>query len=147
MAQRGRKADTPATKVARGTMQPTPSVLAQMADRAIDVPMKDEKLSDIESELWDSNIDHFVANGATSADSLILNDTVNMAAEIVQRRRLFMAGEDVDPPSVTSRVELRVRLEGFGMAGPKSRIGRIVERAGAKGKTSPFANNGNRTRP
>ena len=145
MAQRGRKADTPAAKVARGRLAPTPDVLAQMQTAAGNVPAKDEELNDLESEIWDANIEHFVASGATSADSLLLNDTVNMVAEIVQRRRLFMKGEDVDAPSVTSRVEMRVRLEGFGMAGPKSRIGKLVD-GGSKGKARPFANNGNGAR-
>lgn len=145
MAQRGRKADTPAVKVARGRMAPTPDVLAQMQTSAGDVPEKDEHLNDLESEIWDANIEHFVANGANSADSLLLNDTVSMAAEIVQRRRMFMMGDDVDAPSVTSRVEMRVRLEAFGMAGPKSRIGKLMD-GGSKGKARPFANNGNRSR-
>lgn len=145
MAQRGRKPDTLAAKVSRGTVRPTPDVLAQMQAAPADVPVKDDQFNDLEAELWDANVEHFVAQGARAADSLLLADTVSMAAEIIQRRRLFMAGEDVDPPSVTSRVEMRTRLELFGMAGPKSRIGKMMS-GPATSKVQPFANNGNRPR-
>lgn len=145
MAQRGRKPDSLAVKVARGTVSASPDVLAQMRHVPSDVPIKDEKFNALEEEVWEANIEHFVQNGARQADSLLLNDTVSMAAEVIQRRRMFMDGQDVDPPTVTSRVELRVRLEGFGMAGPKSRIGKIA--SGSTTKVQPFANNGNRSRP
>lgn len=145
MAKPGRKPDTLAQKVARGTVRPTPDVLAQMQAAPADVPVKDDQFNDLEAELWDANIEHFVANGARASDSLLLGDTVSMAAEIIQRRRLFMAGEDCDPPTVTSRVEMRTRLELFGMAGPKSRIGKMMNGGPAK-KAQPFANNGNRPR-
>lgn len=144
MAKPGRKPDTLAQKVARGTVRLTPDVLAQMQSGPTDVPVKDDQFNELEAELWDANIEHFVANGARAADSLLLSDTVSMAAEIIQRRRLFMAGEDVDPPTVTSRVEMRTRLELFGMAGPKSRIGKMMT-APSK-KASPFANNGSKSR-
>lgn len=140
MAQRGRKPDPLATKVARGTVKPTADALAQMRAAPGDVPVKDDNFNDLEAELWDANIEHFVAQGARSADSLLLGDTISMAAEIIQRRRLFMAGEDVGPPSVTSRVEMRTRLELFGMAGPKSRIGKMMSSPATK--VQPFANNG-----
>lgn len=144
MAKPGRKPDTLAAKVSRGTARPTPDVLAQMQAAPADVPAKDDHFNDLESDLWDANIEHFVAQGARAADSLLLSDTVSMAAEIIQRRRLFMAGEDVDPPTVTSRVEMRTRLELFGMAGPKSRIGKMTGAPATK--VQPFANNGNRPR-
>lgn len=145
MANRGRKPDTLAAKVQRGTVKPKADVLSQLAQPSHDVPVKDDQFNELESELWDANIEHFVAQGARAADGLLLSDTVSMAAEIIQRRRLFMAGEDVDAPSVTSRVEMRTRLELFGMAGPKSRIGKMMS-GGAPSKVQPFANNGNRPR-
>lgn len=141
MAKPGRKPDTLAQKVARGTVRPTPDVLAQMQFVDSEPPIKDNQFNDLESEIWDSNIEHFVTAGATAADSILLTDTVSMAAEITQRRRMFMAGEDCDAPTVTSRTEMRVRLELFGMAGPKSRIGKMMK-GGSTKRVQPFANNG-----
>lgn len=145
MAQRGRKPDTAAAKVARGTMKPTPAVLAEMQRDAADIPMQFESLPAPAREVWDREIEHFIAGGATFVDSAYINHTCLMMADYEVRYRLYQEGkEGIDPPPITQAVELRTRFEGLGMAGAKSRIGRMA--AGAGKKVNAFAANGPKPR-
>lgn len=146
MAQRGRKPDPIATKVARGTVKPTPDVLAQLQRSSDDVPMRFESLPDAASVVWDREIEHFIAGGATFVDSAYINHTCLMMADYELRYRLYQSGaEGIDPPPITQAVELRTRFESLGMAGAKSRVGRVGGVAGKK--VNAFAANGNKPRP
>ncbi len=145
MAQRGRKPDTLAAKVARGTVAPMPDVLARLAREADDAPVQYEYLSPQAKEVWDREIEHFIAGGATRKDSAHVNHTVSMMAEYEIRTAAYQAGtEGVDPPPITAAVELRTRLEGMQMAGARSRVTTVG--GGKGGKGNAFAANGNRPR-
>jgi len=145
MAQRGRKPDTIATKVARGTMKPTPDILAQLQRSPDDVPMRFESLPEPAKVVWDREIEHFIAGGAGFVDSAYINHTCMMMADYELRYRLYQEGaEGIEPPPITQAVELRTRFESLGMAGAKSRVGRIA--GGAGKKVNAFASNGNKPR-
>lgn len=145
MARPGRKPDTLAAKVQRGTVAPLPDVLAQLARETDDVPVQYEYLSPQAKEVWDREIEHFIAGGARRSDSAHVNHTVSMIAEYEVRTQAYQAGkEGVDPPPITAAVELRTRLEGMQMAGARSRVTSIA--GGKGGKGNAFATNGNRPR-
>ncbi|MEO0033540.1 MAG: hypothetical protein RIS94_3298 [Pseudomonadota bacterium] len=147
MAQRGRKPDTSAAKVARGTMKPTPDVLAQFDRDPADVPIRWSSLSPEAADVWDREIEHFIAAGANRKDSAFLNHTVMMIADYELRSKMYQEGaEGIDAPPITMAVELRVRLEGLGMAGAKSRVARMGAGGPAQAKGNAFAANGNRPR-
>lgn len=144
MARRGRKPDTDAQKVARGTKKPTPSVLANMANDANDVPRQFESLPEAAKEVWNREIEHFIAGGATFVDSAYINHTCLMMADFELRYDLYQRGtEGIDPPAITQAVELRTRFEGLGMAGAKSRVGKVAGSGPGK-KVNAFAANGTR---
>lgn len=143
MAKPGRKPDTVATKVARGTMRATADVLASIARPSDDIPIQFESLPDAAREVWDREIEHFIAGGAGFHDSAYINHTCMMMADYELRYKLYQKGvEGVDPPPITQAVELRTRFEGMGMAGAKSRVGRPG--SGPVKKVNAFAANGNR---
>jgi hypothetical protein len=146
MAKPGRKPDTAAAKVARGTMRPTPDVLAQIKRPSDDVPVQFESLPEPAREVWDREIEHFIAGGAGYVDSAYINHTCLMMADWEVRYRLYQKGVDgIDAPPITQAVELRTRFEGLGMAGAKSRVGRPGT-GGAGKKLNAFAANGNKPR-
>jgi hypothetical protein len=146
MARPGRKPDTVAAKVARGTLKPTPDVLAQIRRSSDDVPVQFESLPEPAREVWDREIEHFIAGGAGFVDSAYINHTCMMMADYELRYRLYQQGaEGIDPPPITQAVELRTRFEGLGMAGAKSRVGRPGPGGPGK-KVNAFAANGNKPR-
>lgn len=144
MAQRGRRPDTAAAKVARGTMKASPDVMAQFQRDLDDVPEMAPWLSEKAQEVWLREVGHFIAAGATKQDSAYVNHTVLMIADYELRSKMYQQGQEgVDPPPITMAVELRVRLEGLGMAGAKSRVARMgAPGMSAGGKGNPFAQNG-----
>ncbi len=147
MANRGRKPDTVAAKVARGTMKPTPDALSQMARAPDDVPVQFESLPEPARQVWEREIEHFIAGGAGYVDSAYINHTCMMMADYELRYSLYQQGADcIDPPPITQAVELRTRFEGLGMAGAKSRVGRPGPGSGAGKKVNAFAANGNKPR-
>lgn len=146
MAKPGRKPDTIAAKVARGTVRPTADVLAQLARPSTDVPVRFESLPEAACEVWDREIEHFIAGGAGFVDSAYINHTCMMMADYELRYQLYQKGvEGIDPPPITQAVELRTRFEGLGMAGAKSRVGHPGVNTGKK--VNAFAANGNKPRP
>lgn len=145
MAQRGRKPDTAAAKVARGTMKPSVEALRDQLRAPDDVPVMAPYLSDAAREVWDREIASIVSAGARRCDSAFINHTISMMADFELRTKSYQEGvEGVDAPPITMAVELRVRLEALGMAGAKTRVKVPGGQSGAKG--NPFAGNGNRPR-
>lgn len=145
MAKPGRKADTPQAKIARGTMKPTIEALQAQLVEPGDVPQKPSWLSLAAGEVWDREIESIVAAGARRSDSAYIAHTIALMADFELRTKQYQAGvEGAEPPPITMAVELRVRLEGLGMAGAKTRVKVPSGHSGAKG--NPFASNGNRPR-
>lgn len=141
MSQRGKKPDPIAVKVARGTVKPTADALAAIRREPGDVPMRFESLPEAARDIWDREIEHFIAGGAGFVDSAYINHTCLMMADYELRYKLYQSGaEGIDAPPITQAVELRVRFEGLGMAGAKSRVGRIA--GGSIKKVNAFAANG-----
>lgn len=150
MAQRGRKPDPIAAKVARGTMKPTADVLAQMVRLPNDVPQRADFLGPDCEPIWEREIGHFVQGGATQRDSAFVSMIVYRLAVFEKQAEMSQTlGPDgnplCDPPAITLTEQLRIALEAFGMAGPKSRStagsGRTAPR------NNPFAANGSRPKP
>jgi hypothetical protein len=147
MAQRGRKPDPLPVKVARGTVKPTSDVLAQMRRVPDDVPQKADFLGPECDAIWEREIGNFVAGGATLRDSAYVSMVIYRLATFEKQAELSQ-NPDIDPPvappPITLTEQLRICLEGFGMAGPKSRAtaGSGRQPAGR----NLFATNGNRSR-
>ena len=145
MAQRGRKPDTPAAKIARGTMKPSVDALRDQLRAPDDVPVMAPYLSTVAREVWEREIEAIIAAGARRCDSAYVNHTISLIADFELRTKSYQDGvEGVDAPPITLAVELRTRLEGLGLAGAKTRVKLPSGQSGAKG--NPFAANGNRPR-
>lgn len=145
MAQRGRKPDTPAAKIARGTMKPSVEALRDQLRAPDDVPQMSPYLSPAAQEVWEREIQSITAAGARRCDSAFVNHTISMITDFELRTKAYQEGvEGVDAPPITLAVELRTRLEGLGMAGAKTRVKLPSGQSGGKG--NPFAGNGNRPR-
>jgi len=143
MAQRGRKPDTTAAKIARGTMKPSAEALREQMRAPDDVPEMAPYLSDVARTVWEREIEAIIAAGARRCDSAYINHTISLMADFELRTKSYQDGvEGVDAPPITMAVELRTRLEGLGLAGAKTRIKLPTVKSGAKG--NPFAGNGNR---
>lgn len=145
MAQRGRKPDTAAAKIARGTMKPSVDALRDQLRAPDDVPTMAPYLSPVAREVWEREIENIIAAGARRCDSAYVNHTISLIADFELRTKAYQEGaEGVDAPPITLAVELRTRLEGLGLAGAKTRVKLPTSHSGAKG--NPFAANGNRPR-
>lgn len=141
MAARGRKADPLAVKVARGTVKPTADVLEELRRTPDDVPQRAEYLGPDCDAVWEREIGNFVKGGAALRDSAYVSMIVYRLAAFEKMAELSQRGE-CDPPPITLTEQLRICMEGFGMAGPKSRASAGSGR-GAPNK-NPFAGNGQR---
>lgn len=147
MAQRGRKPDPIAAKVARGTVKPTADVLAQMHRVPNDIPIKADFLGPECDAIWEREIGNFVQGGATRCDSAFVSMIVYRLATFEKQAELsqdVLLDPPVPAPPITLTEQLRICLEGFGMAGPKSRA------TAGSGRQAPgrnlFAGNGSRVR-
>lgn len=147
MAQRGRKPDPLATKVARGTINPTPDVLAQMVRFPENIPVKAEFLGPECDAIWEREIGNFIKGGATRRDSAYVSMVVYRLATFEKQAELSQdptCDPQVPPPPITLTEQLRICLEGFGMAGPKSRATAGSGRQAAG--RNLFASNGSRAK-
>ncbi|RKF23366.1 hypothetical protein D6851_02530 [Altericroceibacterium spongiae] len=137
--KRGRKAEPPASKAARGTLQPCRD------DSKIEIIVADDPLRmpdylTAEAELvWEEEHGRVMATGNSETDSSLFARYCSLEAMI---RKAFASGE---PPPAAYLTEARRMAELLGIAGRKSRVasGGVVD----GGKTSnPFKRNGNRPR-
>lgn len=133
---RGRKPEPTGTKLARGTFQPCRDGTKVEIVTAGDPPLMPDYLADDPEavEVWHDTIGRVMAIGVCEADSDFL---ARYCAAEAQARRVFKNDGMLTAPMLTA---LRQMGELLGIAGPKSRIGRI-----ANGKpANPFSRNGRR---
>lgn len=147
MAARGRKPSTDQDKLARGTLKPSAALLEKLNGDPSDIPDMADYLSAPARDVWAREIEHIIAAGARKADSAYINQTVSMLAEYELATKAYQSGQEgASPPSAATATELRVRLEGLGMAGAKSRIAQINKGGTTSAvKVNPFQRNGNRS--
>jgi hypothetical protein len=132
--QPGRKPEPVGTKLARGTFQPCRDETKTQIIVAGDPPQMPDYLTAEAEIVWQETIGRVMNIGVCEADSSLLGRYCAM--EAISRKTL-QGGEPI-PSSVMTA--LRQMEELLGIAGPKSRIGRVAD-----GKPSnPFARNGRR---
>lgn len=130
----GRKPEPVGTKLARGTFKPDRDAQkVQVLDTSYPPQMPDYLTAEAEI-VWQETVGRVMHIGVSETDSALLGRYCAM--EALSRKTL--GGGDPIPASVMTA--LRQMEELLGIAGPKSRIGRVTD-----GKSSnPFARNGRR---
>lgn len=132
--QHGRKPEPVGTKLARGTYQPCRDGTKTQMVVAGDPPMQPDYLTAEAEDVWQEIIGRVMHVGVAEPDSSFLARYCAMEA---LSRQTLAKGEPI-PASVMTA--LRQMEELLGIAGPKSRIGRVTD-----GKPSnPFTRHGKR---
>lgn len=132
--QPGRKPEPVGTKLARGTFQPCRDGDKAQMIVAGDPPQMPEFLTAAAEIVWQETIGRVMQVGVAEPDSSFLARYCSMEA---LSRETLGKGEPIPASIMTA---LRQMEELLGIAGPKSRIGRVPD-----GKSSnPFARNGRR---
>lgn len=139
--KRGPKAETPATKRARGTFQPVRDGLKTEIVVPGDPPVRPDYLTPEAIDVWQEVIGRVMAAGVSEVDSAMLARYCSLEALV---RQAFTAGQE--PPPAAYLTVLRQHEELLRIAGPKSRVGGGGGGNGTK-FSNPFARNGHRPRP
>jgi len=137
--KRGPKAETPSTKLARGTFQPVRDGLKTEIVVPGDPPQMPDYLTAEAVDVWHEVLPRVMSAGVSEIDSALLARYCSLEALV---RQAFNAA--VDPPPAAYLTVLRQYEELLRIAGPKSRIGG----GGGDGAkpANPFHRNGNRAR-
>jgi hypothetical protein len=120
--KRGPKPETVNTKLARGTYQPCRDAGKVQIDASDDPPEMPDYLTPDAELVWHEIIGRVVHVGVTEPDSAML--ARYCAVEAICRSKLGQG--DSIPSSVMTA--LRQMEELLGIAGPKSRVGRVAEK-------------------
>ena len=130
----GPSPETPSTKLARGTFQPCRDGNKVQVIVAGDPPQMPDFLTPQAEIVWQETVGRVMQVGVAEPDSSFL--ARYCAMEALSRETLGKG----DPIPASIMTALRQMEELLGIAGPKSRIGRVSD-----GKSSnPFARNGRR---
>ncbi len=137
--QRGRKAEPPSVKGARGTLQKV-----RDGDRTEIVvpgspPVQPDYLTAEAIDVWQENIGRVMAAGVVEIDSDLFARYCSLEALV---RQAFNAGEE--PPPAAYLTVLRQYAELLGIAGRKSRVGKVADDPIKNG--NPFKRNGHGAR-
>lgn len=138
--QRGRKPEAPSTKAGRGTLQPV-----RDADRTeILVPGSPPAMPDYLTpeaiDVWQEEIGRVMAAGTVEIDSSLFARYCSLEALV---RKAFNNPE-ADPPPAAYITVLRQYSELLGIAGRKSRVGKVAD--DPTKNANPFGRNGHRAR-
>ena len=126
--------ELPAVKLARGTFQPCRDGNKVQMIVAGDPPQMPDFLTPEAVDVWQETVGRVMGVGVAEPDSSFLARYCSM--EALSRKTLGNG----DPIPASVMTALRQMEELLGIAGPKSRIGRVTD-----GKSSnPFARNGKR---
>ena len=138
--KRGPKAETPGSKLARGTFQPVRDGLKTEIVVPGNPPVMPEYLTAEAELVWQEVLGRVMAAGVTEVDSALFARYCSLEALV---RKAFNANGE--PPPAAYLTVLRQHEELLRIAGPKSRV---AGGGGTDGKTSgnPFARNGHRPR-
>ncbi|AGH48757.1 hypothetical protein CV103_12035 [Sphingomonas fennica] len=135
----GRKAEAPSTKAARGTLRPFRDGLKNELVVPGDPPLMPDYLTAEAQDVWQEEIGRVMAAGVAEIDSSLFARYCSLEALV---RQSFNAGRE--PPPASYLTVLRQYAELLGIAGRKSRVGKIAD---DPTKTrNPFARNGHRAK-
>lgn len=137
--QRGRKAEPPSVKGARGTLQKV-----RDGDRTEIVvpgspPAQPDYLTAQAIDVWQEEIGRVMAAGTVEIDSSLFARYCSLEALV---RQAFNAGGE--PPPAAYLTVLRQYAELLGIAGRKSRVGKVAD--GSTQNANPFKRNGHGAR-
>lgn len=135
--QRGRKAEPPSVKAARGTLRPFRDGDKTEIVVPGDPPAMPDYLVPPAIEVWQENIGRVMAAGTTELDSDLF---ARYCATEALVRAAFKAGGD--PPPAAYLTALRQYAELLGIAGRKSRVGKVTD--DPTKNSNPFARLGGR---
>jgi len=136
--KRGPKATPPAEKHARGTFQPSRDGVKTEILIAGSPPAQPDYLTPEAEIVWQEEIGRVMATGVTEIDSSLFARYCSLEALI---RKAFMGNE---PPPAAFLTEARRMAELLGIAGRKSRVGKVAD--DPTKSSNPFAKNGHRSR-
>lgn len=139
--QRGRKAEPPSTKKARGTFQPVRDGMKTELIVAGSPPMMPDYLTPGAIDVWQEAIGRVMSAGVTEIDSALF--ARYCSTEALVRAAFKAAG---DPPPAAYLTMLRQYEELLRIAGPKSRVTGGGGTNGGTAPSNPFARNGQRAR-
>lgn len=134
--ERGRKPDPKGVKAARGTLQPVRDGLKTEIVVPGDPPAMPDYLTAEAIEVWQENIGRVMAAGTSELDSDLFARYCSAEALV---RLAFKANGS--PPAAYLTL-LRQYAELLGIAGRKSRVGKVVD--DPTKNRNPFARNGAR---
>jgi len=136
--QRGRKAEPPSEKVARGTLQPCRDASRQEIIVPGSPPAQPDYLTPGAIDVWQEEIGRVMSTGVVEIDSSLFARYCSIEALI---RKAFEAGA---PPPAAYLTEARRMGELLGIAGRKSRVGKVTDDPSKQ--ANPFNRNGHRAR-
>jgi hypothetical protein len=142
--QRGRKADPPSDKLARGTYQPVRDGLKTEIIVPGNPPMMPDYLNAEAQIVWQEEIGRVMSAGITEIDSSLFARYCSLEAliRIAFSNSLKPGGE---PPPAAYLTTQRQMAELLGIAGRKSRVGKVAP-DGLQSQGNPFQRNGHRAR-
>lgn len=135
----GPKAETPATKAARGTLRPCRDEGRAEIIVAGSPPAMPDYLTAEAIDVWEEEIGRVMAVGVVEIDSSLFARYCSLEALI---RKAFRTGKEAPPAAFLT--EARRMAELLGIAGRKSRVGKTAE--APNDDFNPFRRNGNRSR-
>jgi hypothetical protein len=139
--QRGRKAEPPSTKMARGTFQPVRDGVKTEVVVPGFPPQMPSYMTAEAVDIWYEVLPRAMSTGVTEIDSALLARYCSLEALV---RKAFNAGQ---PPPAAYLTVLRQHEELLRIAGPKSRVGGGSKTANdGTAAGNPFARNGHRSR-
>lgn len=137
--QRGRKAEPPSTKAARGTLQPVRDDGRTEILVPGSPPAQPDYLTPEAIDVWQEEIGRVMAAGTAEIDSSLFARYCSLEALV---RQAFNAGGE--PPPAAYLTVLRQYAELLGIAGRKSRVGKVAD--DPTKNANPFIRNGHRAR-
>lgn len=137
--QRGRKAEPPSDKFARGTLQPCRDGGKTEIIVPGSPPAQPDYLTPAAIDVWQEEIGRVMATGVVEIDSSLFARYCSLEALI---RQAFEAGGD--PPPAAYLTEARRMAELLGIAGRKSRVGKVGDDPSKP--SNPWQRNGHRAR-
>ena len=120
--KRGPKPQPPSEKAARGTFQPVRDGLKTEIIVPGNPPVAPDYLTPGAIDVWQENIGRVMASGTTELDSDLFARYCSTEALV---RQAFKAGGD--PPPAAYLTLLRQYAELLGIAGRKSRVGKVAD--------------------
>jgi phage terminase small subunit len=136
--QRGRKPEPPSVKEARRTIRPYRDAKTGEMTVPGSPPVRPDYLTPQAIDVWQEEIGRVMAAGTVEIDSAHFARYCSLEALV---RAAFNAGE---PPPAAYLTVLRQYAELMGIAGRKSRVGKVADDPSKN--ANPFARNGTRAR-